>query len=123
MSSSSNRPAGVTVLGLLWIVWAVFLFTAAADMWHGRVGGYGYVVLQFPDRHLTERAPYVGVFGLVFLVVGFGLWAMQNWARILTLCCCFASLGIAALNLYPLIAFSGKRGRTFHLDITGANNG
>jgi len=67
-------------------------------MWHGRVGGY--VIPQFPSKELTERAPYVGFFGLASLVVGFGLWTMQNWARILTLCCCLPTLARAAWILY-----------------------
>ena len=84
-----GRPTGVTVLAVLAFVSAFCLFFAAFGMFLS-----GAIVSSLADRPgLGVMAGMGGaIVGVVFLglaavdlVLGIGLWRLQNWARILTL--------------------------------------
>jgi hypothetical protein len=85
--STPTRPLGVTLLALSWAISAVLLLLAAFQMRFGTVSLYG-----FPQSVVVEqarRAPFVAFWGIICGIIGFGLWTIQNWARIVTIICCF----------------------------------
>ena len=83
MSSRRNRPLGVSVLAVLWLLSAVLLVILASEMWHGRLGGGS--LPEWFSVGLIQRAPYVALLALGCGIIAFGLWEMQNWARLITI--------------------------------------
>jgi hypothetical protein len=95
-----ERPAGVTFLSILAFIGAVILALGGLAMCLGgailtRMSGMGV------DR--PRMAMFAGVGGTiiglmllglaaVYVVVGMGLWKLENWGRILTIV--FAALGV-----------------------------
>jgi hypothetical protein len=84
--SKPTRPLGVTLLAFLWALSTVLLLGAAFQM---RLETLAYTLPQSVVAELARRAPFVAFFGIICGIIGFGLWTIQNWARILTIICCF----------------------------------
>jgi len=72
---------GVSVLAVLWLLSAVLLVILASEMWHGRLGGGS--LPEWFSVGLIQRAPYVALLALGCGIIAFGLWEMQNWARLI----------------------------------------
>ncbi len=84
------RPKGVTVLAVLWAIGGIIEIVFGATMLFvsphlpkvgeiGRAMG-GYITVMYV------------VFGIIGLIVAYGLWTLRNWARILAIV--FSILGI-----------------------------
>ena len=90
------------MVSILWSLAAVYLLLAAWEMWNGMFGS----VPSSLAPEFVQRAPYLAIVGVACSIVGFGLWNMQNWARIATLFCLSLDLARAALTL-PVVAARG----------------
>jgi hypothetical protein len=84
-----ERPTGVTVIAVLGFIGAFFLFFAAFGMFLG-----GAILSSLANRPGLGMMAGMGgaivgvvflVIGAAYLVLGIGLWKLQNWARIVTL--------------------------------------
>jgi hypothetical protein len=84
-----ERPAGVTVIAVLGFVGAFFLFFAALGMLLG-----GAILSSLANRPGLGMVAGIGgaivgvvfvTIGALYLILGIGLWKLQNWARIVTL--------------------------------------
>lgn len=98
-----ERPAGVTLVAVLAFVSAFFLCFAAFGMFLG-----GAILSSLADRPGLGMVAGMGgaIVGVVFLgiavvdlVLGIGLWKLQNWARILTVILVSLGLILNALGL------------------------
>jgi hypothetical protein len=83
-----QRPTGVTVLAVLAFVGGGLLVLAALVMFVG--GAMVSTMTSYPLGTLgTIGGAIVGVvllgFAVLYVVLGLGLWKLQNWARILSL--------------------------------------
>jgi uncharacterized membrane protein (DUF2068 family) len=109
-----ERPTGVTILAILAFVGAGLLVLAAlgfllvggvmlsrmAAMPMGMMGGIGVAFV----------AVFCLVFAVLYVVIGAGLWKLQNWARILAivlaaLAVLFQALGVlgALAHFHPFL--------------------
>ncbi|HJY85836.1 MAG TPA: hypothetical protein VKE24_03275 [Candidatus Acidoferrales bacterium] len=86
-----KRPAGVTILGILCIVFAAF--TGWSSLFFFR-GGPALAQMAGPARGLDPAmlariAPVLGgivfIFAMLYVAVGVGLLKLHNWARILAM--------------------------------------
>jgi hypothetical protein len=98
-----ERPVGVTVIAVLGFVGAFLLLFAAFGMFLG-----GAILSSLANRPGLGAVAGVGgaIVGVVFLgiaaaylVLGIGLWRLQNWARICTLILVTLGLIFNALGL------------------------
>lgn len=105
-----NRPAGVTLISILFfVVMGVMLIAAIGSF----VGGafIGSMIAAAARQRGAGMAgagvgAMVGAFiGIFFLVVsalngvcGFGLWKLKEWARILTIILCGIGVALSALG-------------------------
>jgi len=103
-----QKPAGVVVLAILsWII-AAFLLIPALALSLGSSFIAGMVGHQF-----GPLAAFVGVIGgafflvmaLVTAITGWGLWTLQEWARILTIIFQGIGLVLSVLSLFALAFF------------------
>lgn len=96
-----QRPAGVSVLAILDFIGAGFLVLAAIGSFFG-MGILGAILRSNREIGSMGTAAMAGI-GIVFAVilfafaalsgvVGYGMWNLKNWARIITIV--FAVLGI-----------------------------
>jgi uncharacterized membrane protein (DUF2068 family) len=87
------RPVGVILIAILhWLRGALYLGVGFALLGFAHLSAHmiesvaGDTVIQ---RLVSGLGKTLGVavllFALLYIVMGFGLWAMKNWARILTL--------------------------------------
>lgn len=90
------------MLSILWSLLAVLLLLTAWQMSNGLLNGQKAPPWLIPG--LVQRAPYLAIFGLAFGVIGFGLWDLQNWARITTIVCSSIDLVFFGLGLVAAIA-------------------
>jgi hypothetical protein len=83
-----QRPTGVTIISVLAFIGAVCLLFAALGMFLG-----GAILSSMAGRPGVGMMAGIGgaIVGVVFLgiaavdlILGIGLWKLQNWARILT---------------------------------------
>ncbi|HEY6967640.1 MAG TPA: hypothetical protein VJA94_00310 [Candidatus Angelobacter sp.] len=100
--SRPERPVGVVVLSVLWTVAAILLLLAAWEMSNGMLGGQKAPSWLAPE--LVQRAPYLAIFGVAFGIVAFGLWDLQNWARITVLICSSIDLVFSGYTLVGAFA-------------------
>ncbi len=100
-----ERPTGVTVLAILAFIGAVFAVLGALLMFVGgaaltALGGRGTMGLAMLGG---MGAAVAGVFclflGVVYGVVGYGLWTLQNWGRVIALVLIAIGLVFAALGV------------------------
>lgn len=98
-----ERPVGVTLLAVLGFVGAFFLLFAAFGMLLG-----GAILSSLANRPGLGAVAGVGgaIVGFVFLglaaaylILGIGLWRLENWARICTLILVTLGLIFNALGL------------------------
>lgn len=71
-------------MAVLYFLAAFVMFAGAAALSKGHVWGMANGV-RYPVTEGPARAPYMALLGLMPLVLGWGLWSMQNWARMITL--------------------------------------
>jgi len=71
------------VLAVLWLLTGVLLLIVASEMWHGAL--WGARLPEWFSAGLIQRAPYMALLALVCGIMAFGLWAMQNWARLINI--------------------------------------
>ncbi|HXX71304.1 MAG TPA: hypothetical protein VEI55_03365 [Candidatus Acidoferrum sp.] len=102
-----ERPAGVTFLSILAFIGAVILALGGLVMVLG-----GTMMTQMSVSH-PRMALFAGMGGVLlgltmmgvaaaYVVMGIGLWKLENWARIVTIV--FAVLGVVFFGLHTLEA-------------------
>jgi hypothetical protein len=87
------RPLGVTAIAILtWVRGAFYAWAGLAILGIGHLSGrlVAAVASDTSIENLVVRLGKVlGICALlvavVYVIVGFGLWALKNWARVLTL--------------------------------------
>ncbi|MDA2913005.1 hypothetical protein MYX77_03430 [Acidobacteriia bacterium AH_259_A11_L15] len=97
-----KRPAAVTILAVLhWLEAVLFALLAGMLLWFARLAAdlqqYGVELPGVPPQmaemvfRLAEPGivaailVVLGFFAVLFVVIGAGLWKLQNWARLITL--------------------------------------
>jgi hypothetical protein len=105
--SKPVRPLGVALLALLWALSTVLFLVAAFQM---RVATLTYTLPQSVVAELARRAPFVAFFGVICGVIGFGVWRIQNWARILTIICCLLHFFFAGGPFLVIYLGAASRG-------------
>jgi|SRR5258707_1700597 hypothetical protein len=104
-----NRPVGVTILAILDFIGAAFCVIFAILAFVG--GGMLATIMSQSGQGAGGLGAIAGagaaIFGIAFLIggaisalIGWGLWGLKNWARIVTIV--FAALG-ALSNLFSVI--------------------
>ena len=71
------------MLAVLWLLTGVLFLIVASEMWHGAL--WGARLPEWFSAGLIQRAPYMALLALVCGIMAFGLWAMQNWARLINI--------------------------------------
>jgi hypothetical protein len=105
-----ERPAGVTLLSVLALIGAVILALGGLVM---VLGGAMMTRMSGMSPQHPRLAAFAGLGGTViglmmlgvaavYVVMGIGLWKLENWARILTMV--FAGLGVLFFGLHLLTA-------------------
>jgi len=98
-----QRPTGVTIISVLAFIGAACLFFAAMGMFLG-----GAVLSSMAGRPGVGMIAGIGgvIVGAVFLgiavvdlVLGIGLWKLQNWARILSIVLLIVAVVFYALGI------------------------
>lgn len=112
-SSNTDRPLGVTLLAILSFLSALILLSLAA--WMSRPELVVQMLPSWLANALSSRAPYVALLALLPGAIGFGLWYMQNWARMIAIA--FSILGVLAggyamVNIAAFSAFAPRQART-----------
>lgn len=94
---TANRPTGVTFLAVLYLASTlvpVFLIGLVILLSPGMFAGFGLESPQIRFMHWTIRlGDYLGFaslllplgLALLYVSVGFGLWRLRNWARVVAL--------------------------------------
>lgn len=111
-----ERPAGVTILALLeFLIAALLIFFALASAMG--VSMLGAILsrtreIGAPGFALFAGAGFLLAFFLLvpavlFVVLGFGLWNLRNWARVITMV--LAVLGVAGASIGLLWALTHLR--------------
>jgi uncharacterized membrane protein (DUF2068 family) len=87
------RPTGVSIIAAFsWLMGAIWALAGLSVIGFTHVGGR--LLARLTDANVLQRltsglGAAVGAIllltALVYVVVGFGLWNLKNWARILTL--------------------------------------
>ena len=105
-----ERPAGVTFLSILAFIGALILALGGLVM---VLGGAMMTRMSGLNLYHSRMAMFAGMGGAVlgltmmgvaavYVVMGIGLWKLENWARILTIV--FAGLGVVFFGLHMLAA-------------------
>lgn len=104
------RPVGVSLIAVLhWLRGAIYALVGLAVMGFAHLGSR-LISAAASDTFLVGLTAGIGkvigvgllVFALIWIVLGFGLWATKNWARVLTL----VLIGILLLwHLFSLAHF------------------
>ncbi len=116
MEGAMERPAGVTILALLeFLIAALLIFFALASAMG--VSLLGAILsrareIGAPGFALFAGAGFMLAFFLLvpavfFVVTGFGLWKLRNWARIVTMV--LAVLGVVGASIGLLWALTHFR--------------
>ena len=87
------RPVGVTLIAILhWLRGAAYVAVGFALIGFAHLSAHMIASVAgdtFFQRFVSGLGKSLGVaillFALLYIVMGFGLWAMKNWARVLTL--------------------------------------
>jgi hypothetical protein len=99
-----SRPTGITIIAILQFIFGVLAVLGGLAI--AAIGGLGvFASLGFPilSSLVTALGGILVVFGLLALVVGWGMWTGKGWAW--TLAVVLLALGVL-LNLVSLIAGS-----------------
>jgi MFS family permease len=101
---ATERPFGVTILAILAIIEALVAFGAAALV--GTM--FAWMESMIPGGFFAGMgliiAGVVAIFGIIYLIIGWGLWTGQGWAW--TVMLIFAILGLIG-SIIGLIAIVG----------------
>ena len=96
------RPRGVTILAILWTIGGIIEIVSGVAM--------SSVLPFLPKAGEMDKAMggyftamYV-VFGVIGLVVAYGLWTLKNWARILAIVLCILGILGGFGGIYSLYA-------------------
>jgi hypothetical protein len=93
---SAQRPPGITVMAALFALVGVYLWSLAVIRWFaaGEISLQAEVWFMFG---LVRAGPYMPlIVGAGWIVVGLGLFLLQNWAR-------WAAMGVMSLYLLALV--------------------
>lgn len=110
-----ERPTGVTILAVLSFIGAVFTALGGLALMLG-MGAAGAAMRQSGEAAGGLGALLLGlgaIAGVLFLIlavvygaIGYGLWTLRSWARIVTLVFMILGAALAALGLLAsLVAF------------------
>lgn len=108
-----GRPVGVTILAVLYFLGAVFCLLGGIGMMMG--GGIMATLLNQQGQSSGGAAGLMAglgaAFGVVILIfaaldalLGWGLWKLKNWARIITIVLMVISIGLQLLGLVGILA-------------------
>ena len=80
-----ERPFGVTLLAILWILQALVAFAGAAAMgaltaFVEEILGEAAVEAGFIATIFSAVAIVAVIFGVIYLLIAYGLWTGQGWA-------------------------------------------
>lgn len=107
-----NRPAGVTLISILFFVATGLLLIAAIGSFVGGafIGSMIGAAARQRGAGMTGAGmgaivgAFIGIFFLVCSalngVCGFGLWKLKEWARILTIVLCGIGVALGALGFF-----------------------
>jgi hypothetical protein len=98
--SLMRRPIGVTIIAILFLARAVYLWISAASLLLAP-----HTVSPFTARMLRQAlrliGPYAGLgVGVCYAFVGWGLFRLHNWARIAAM----LVMGVSAAFMLPALA-------------------
>ncbi|MEM2869974.1 MAG: hypothetical protein QW379_06105 [Thermoplasmata archaeon] len=95
-ASKPARPLGVTILAVLYIIQAILWFAGSVMM-----GMFLGPILAFLP--VLGACVYITIiFGVIYLLVGIGLFTLKKWARILAII--FAIIGLLNLPIGTIIS-------------------
>ena len=108
-----GRPVGVTILAVLYFLGAVFCLLGGIGMMMG--GGMMATLLNQQGQGSGGAAGLMAglgaAFGVVILIfaaldalLGWGLWKLKNWARIITIVLMVISIGLQLFGLVGILA-------------------
>lgn len=111
-SSNTDRPLGVTLIAILGFLIALVLLSFAA--WMSRPELVNQMLPAWLASPLKSRAPYVALLALFPGAIGFGLWYLQNWARMIAIA--FSILGVLAggytmVNIAAISPFAPRQAK------------
>jgi hypothetical protein len=103
-----QKPTGVVILAILSWIFAAFLLIPALALFLG-----SSFIASMIGNQFGPLAAFAGVIGgafflvgaLVTAVIGWGLWTLQEWARILTIIFQGIGLVLSILALFALAIF------------------
>lgn len=108
-----GRPVGVTILAVLYFLGAVFCLLGGIGMMMG--GGMMATLLTQQGQGsggaaglMAGLGAALGVVILIFAaldaLLGWGLWKLKNWARIITIVLMVISIGLQLFGLVGILA-------------------
>jgi hypothetical protein len=100
------RPTGVTILGILGILWGGFVVAGSFLLFLG-LAIVSWFLAGLPAIFLGLGAAVVGgfffVYGVLHLLVGVGLLRLAEWARVLAMALAAINLAFTALRLLAIL--------------------
>lgn len=116
-----GRPVGVTILAVLYYLGAASCVVGGIAM----IAGGGFIATLIKQQAQSSGAgaggagllagvgAALGVFFLlvaaVYVLLGWGLWALKNWARIVTVVLCAIFLALQLLGLVTVLTHFNLR--------------
>jgi uncharacterized membrane protein (DUF2068 family) len=104
MQTQKTRPTGVTILALLYFVGTACMLLLGVAL----AVGMGFAGVSSDQAGAGAFLAGLGIVGAVFMFVfgalygllGWGLWKLKTWARLIVLIFGFIGLGFGALGLF-----------------------
>lgn len=116
-----NRPVGVTIIAILQFLGAAFLILAGIGLIVGG-GMLGAIISSSMGQNSQVSGPGLTgfmaglgavlavvffVFACIAVLLGWGMWNLKNWARIVTMVLCCIGILFGALGLlFALVRFN-----------------
>jgi uncharacterized membrane protein (DUF2068 family) len=99
------RPTGVTILGILGILWGGFVVALSFLLFLG-LAIVSWFMAGLPAMFLAFGGAAIGgfflVYGILHLLVGVGLLRLAEWARVLAMVLAAINLAFAVLRLLAI---------------------
>jgi len=101
-----TRPTGVTILGILGILWGAFVVAFSFLLLLG-LAIVSWFLAGLPAVFLGFGAAVIGgfflVYGVLHLLVGIGMLRLAEWARVLAMVLAAINLAFTALRLLAIL--------------------
>lgn len=102
MSQTVTRPDGISLLSILFFILAAFAIIGGVFIAVGSDSFIDFIeeegddvpteFIDFLDSFLVALGAIAIIFGIFYIVVGWGLWTMKSWARIVAIILAVISL-------------------------------